>query len=303
MEREDGYILIEGRWVGKASPRFGGLAFNSHRFDSHRFDSHRFAMPSRHNLTDEDLLDLIEKERSTFSSDYVTLPHEKLDALKKCSNLVVIDRNSISRNTRKLRAQLSLQISGHIFTMPIGYKSNKDWHFRIETISANFKAGGSLLTDSISITMSIFSVDNILEPDLQYLCNVCQNISFDRFVEEGTIKHGVFKEIRHKSSHCVLCRLIFQKVKKSIVDSSVPEADVEGYIAAVEPSAIALRFSMSAENNDWLHIDVGPPSLMIDGWLPFGESNSLRLFCQPGELYLFRLLSSLLFFFFYCKRA
>ena len=135
--------------------------------------------------------------------------------------------------------------------------------------------------------MALFNVKNFPDPDRQDLCNICQNISFDRFIEEGTIEHGVFKDVQNKSSHCVLCRLIFHKVKKSIMDSSVPEADVAGYIAAVGPSKIALRFSMSAENNDWLHIDVGPPSLMIDGWLPFGQSNSLRLFCQPGKRFLF----------------
>lgn len=65
-------------------------------------------MPSGQNLTDDELLDLIEKERSAFSDDYVPLHHEKLDALKKCSNLVAKDRNSISRNTQKRRAHIIL---------------------------------------------------------------------------------------------------------------------------------------------------------------------------------------------------
>lgn len=154
----------------------------------------------------------------------------------------------------------------------------------------------NLHANSISIAMSSFDVNHVPDPNQQDLCRVCQNISFDRLIEEGTIEHDVFKDIHHKSSHCVLCKLIFQRVKKSIIDSSVPEADVNGYIAAVGPSKIALRFSMSAENNDWLHIDVGPPSLMIDGWLPFGQSNSLRLFCQPGKCFL-----GFSHFFYLCK--
>jgi hypothetical protein len=133
------------------------------------------------------------------------------------------------------------------------------------------------------IVMSSLNANNHYERNQSHLCNVCRNISFDRFVEEGTIKHSVFRELHHNSSHCVLCRLIFQTLKKSIVESS-PEADVECHIAAVEPCEISLVFSMSEEYNERLHIAVGPPSLMIDGWLPFTQSgNSLRLFCQPGK--------------------
>lgn len=131
--------------------------------------------------------------------------------------------------------------------------------------------------------MTTLGANNLPSPDQQRLCNNCQNISFDRLVEEETIKHSVFKEVLQNSSHCVLCRLIVQTIRKSIVDSS-PEGDVESYVATVGPCEISLVFSMSAEYNERLYIAVGPPSLMIDGWLPFSESgNSLRLFCQPGE--------------------
>lgn len=98
-------------------------------------------------------------------------------------------------------------------------------------------------------------------------------------------KLGVVKEILRKSSHCVLCRLISQTLKMSIIDSSVPEQHVAGYLAEVDTSEIGLFFSMAAEYNDRLHITVEPP-LMIDGWLPFAASrNSLRLFRETGELF------------------
>lgn len=132
--------------------------------------------------------------------------------------------------------------------------------------------------------MNLLNPDNLLEADHRHLCNICQNISFDRFIAERTLRHDVFSDIRRKSSHCVLCRLIFHRVKKSIVDSSVSEIELEGYLTTIAPCEITLSFSMSPENDEWLRINLGPPSIMIDGWLPFGQSNSLRLFCQPGEL-------------------
>lgn len=117
------------------------------------------------------------------------------------------------------------------------------------------------------------------------LCHVCQDLSFDRFVEEQTIKLRILKELRTESSHCVLCRLIFQTMKNRIIDCSVPEVEVENHLAAAEPCEISLRLPSPEEENDRLRIVVGPPSIMIDGWFPFLESgNSLRLFRPLGEL-------------------
>jgi hypothetical protein len=65
-------------------------------------------MPSDQNLTDEKLLELVEKERHTFSGDYFPLHHKNLDAVKKCSDLIAQDRNSIHRNTPKTRAHTIL---------------------------------------------------------------------------------------------------------------------------------------------------------------------------------------------------
>lgn len=129
------------------------------------------------------------------------------------------------------------------------------------------------------------SDNNVMESAQSSLCHVCQKISFDRFVQERTIKLRIFKELRTESSHCVLCRLIFQTMKNCIIDCSVLEVEVENYLAAVGPSEISLRLSSSDEKNGRLSIVVGPPSIMIDGWLPFLESgNSLRLFRPLGEL-------------------
>lgn len=129
------------------------------------------------------------------------------------------------------------------------------------------------------------SFNNIVESVQPFLCDVCQNISFDRFIEERKIKHRVFKEIHSNSSHCVLCRLIFHTVKRRIVECSVPEVEVESYIAALQASEISLELGSESlgEENDRLLIDVWP-SIMIDGWPPFlDRANSLRLFRPHGE--------------------
>lgn len=127
-------------------------------------------------------------------------------------------------------------------------------------------------------------VDSLMEPVEPSLCDVCQKISFDRFIEERTIKHRVFKEIYSKSSYCVLCRLIFQTMKQRIIECSVPDVEVENHIATLGPSEISLTLPLSGGKNDRLSISVGPPSIMIDGWWPFLESaNSLRLFRPHGE--------------------
>lgn len=126
------------------------------------------------------------------------------------------------------------------------------------------------------------AINNIPESAQPFLCDVCQTISFDRFIEEQTIKHWSFKELHSKSSYCLLCRLIFQTMKQRIIiECSVPEVDVEKYIATLGPSQISL---MLLKESDRLNIAVGPPSLVIDGWHPFlGSGNSLRLFRPHGE--------------------
>lgn len=132
--------------------------------------------------------------------------------------------------------------------------------------------------------MGSTSVNSVLESAQPFLCDVCQNISFDRFIEERTIKLGVFKMLNSKSNRCIFCRLIVQTMKQSIIDCSVPKVDIENHIAAVGPSQISLEFPLLKEENDRLCIHVGPPSIMVDGWLPFSESgNSLRLFRPHGE--------------------
>lgn len=138
-------------------------------------------------------------------------------------------------------------------------------------------------TTSSMRSMRSMAINNILESAQPFLCDVCQTISFDRFIEEQTIKHRSFKELHSKSSHCVLCRLIFQTMKQRIIECSVPEVEVEKHIAALGPSQISLRLLL-LEESDRLNIAVGPPSIVIDGWHPFLESaNSLRLFRPHGE--------------------
>ena len=125
------------------------------------------------------------------------------------------------------------------------------------------------------------AINNILESAQAFLCDVCQTVSFDRFIEEKTIKHRIFKELHSKSSYCVLCRLIFQTMKQRIIECSVPEDEVEKYIATLGPSQISL---VLLEGSDRLNIAVGPPSIVIDGWYPFLESaNSLKLFRPHGK--------------------
>ena len=125
------------------------------------------------------------------------------------------------------------------------------------------------------------AINNILESAQPFLCDVCQTISFDRLIEEQTIKHRSFEELHSQSSYCVLCRLIFQTMKQRIIECSVPEVEVEKHIAALGPSQISL---MLLKESDRLNIAVGPPSIVIDGWHPFLESgNSLRLFRPHGE--------------------
>lgn len=53
-------------------------------------------------LTDEILLELVERQRNRFSGDYVPLHQKDLDTAKKCSSLVAEDRNLIKRNTPML---------------------------------------------------------------------------------------------------------------------------------------------------------------------------------------------------------
>lgn len=97
------------------------------------------------------------------------------------------------------------------------------------------------------------------------------------------MKHRIFKELPSTLSHCILCKLIFQTMKRLIIQSSVPDIEVSKYLEELGPSKLRLGFRLSEEGHGMIQIDV-IPSIMIDGWLPFGGSqNTLRLFRQQGE--------------------
>lgn len=145
-----------------------------------------------------------------------------------------------------------------------------------------------LYDHSAASPMHSISVKSIFGSRQPLLCDVCQKISFDRLIEERTAKHRIFKELSSPSSHCILCKLIFQTMKRLIIGCSIPEIEVGSYLDKLGPSKLSLRFPLSEGGNDRLYIDVGPPSIMIDGWLPFGGSqNTLRLFRQHGKLHNF----------------
>lgn len=59
-------------------------------------------------LTDEELLELLDIARKSFSNDYIPLHDTKIAAIKKCADLVAIDRSSIVRNALKSRAHTIL---------------------------------------------------------------------------------------------------------------------------------------------------------------------------------------------------
>lgn len=131
--------------------------------------------------------------------------------------------------------------------------------------------------------MSLISVQNSFESREPLLCDLCRSISFDRLIEGQTVKHRIFRELPSTLSHCVLCKLIFQTMKRLIIECSVPGIELQKYLDELGPSKLRLRFQLSEEGNGMLHIDVDP-SIMIDGWLLFGGGeNALRLFRQHGK--------------------
>lgn len=131
--------------------------------------------------------------------------------------------------------------------------------------------------------MSLISVSNSFESREPLLCDVCRNISFDRFIEGQTMKHRIFKELPSTLSHCILCKLIFQTMKRLINECSVPEISVRKYLDELGLSKLSLGFRLSEEGHGMIYIYVSP-AIMIDGWLPFGGSqNALRLFRQHGK--------------------
>lgn len=131
--------------------------------------------------------------------------------------------------------------------------------------------------------MGLISVKNSFESRETLLCDVCRNISFDRFIEGQTMEHRIFKELPSTLSHCILCKLIFQTMKRLINECSVPEISVRKYLDELGPSKLSLGFRLSEEGRGMIYIYVSP-AIMIDGWLPFGGSqNALRLFRQYGK--------------------
>lgn len=131
--------------------------------------------------------------------------------------------------------------------------------------------------------MSLIHLKNCFESREPFLCDVCRNISFDRLIEGQTMEHRIFKELLSTLSHCILCKLIFQTMKRFIIECSVPEIEVRKYLDELGPSKLRLGFRLSEEGHGMIYIDV-IPTIMIDGWPPFGGSqNALRLFRQHGK--------------------
>lgn len=131
--------------------------------------------------------------------------------------------------------------------------------------------------------MSLMSVKNSFGSWKSLLCDVCRDLSFDRLIEGQKMIHRIFKELSSTLSHCILCKLIFQTMKRLIIRSSVPEIEVSKYLEELGPSKLRLGIQLSEEGHGEIHIDV-MPSIMIDGWLPFGSQNTLRLFASRVSL-------------------
>ena len=92
--------------------------FNLHRLNSHRFNLHLFNLfflnwfllniKNNRTLTDERLLELIEKKRTIFIDDYIFLNVKNVNVVKKCFVLIAVNKNSIKRKFFKTRAHIFL---------------------------------------------------------------------------------------------------------------------------------------------------------------------------------------------------
>lgn len=118
------------------------------------------------------------------------------------------------------------------------------------------------------------------------LCDTCKLYTLDRFLIEGSIRHGVFRDLIPNSKHCVLCRLILETVRRRIMETTLSTEDTDKHLEFLKTSQVSLRYPASQSTTvyrDRIQIDVREPSLMIDGWLVLNDSDScLRMFREPG---------------------
>lgn len=122
------------------------------------------------------------------------------------------------------------------------------------------------------------------------LCDNCGLYTFDRFLMEGEIRHGVFRDLISRSRYCVLCRLILDTVRRRIMETTLSTEETDKHIEFLKISQVSLKYPASQATTvyrDRIQIDVREPALMIDGWLVLSDSDaSLRIFREPGEYFL-----------------
>ena len=125
------------------------------------------------------------------------------------------------------------------------------------------------------------------------LCELCQTLSLDRFLQEISIKLRILEDLRLTSSVCVLCRLVFEAIRRNIADFVQPWQSVEEterYLTELKSRWVSLRFPpIHTANNatrDRLYVDVQGPLPMIDGWLLLSQSDtSLALLREASQPY------------------
>lgn len=123
------------------------------------------------------------------------------------------------------------------------------------------------------------------------LCEICQTLTFDRFLDEVSIRIRVLEELSQSSDRCILCRLIFMTIRRGIADFVEPRESIEETekcLDELKSRWVSLRFPLvqlvNKDTKDRLYIDVEGPSLSIDGWPLLASSDtSLALMREPGE--------------------
>ncbi len=125
------------------------------------------------------------------------------------------------------------------------------------------------------------------------LCDTCNLYTFDRFLIEGSIGHGVVQDLIASSEYCVLCRLILETVRRRITETTHSAEETDEHIEYLRKSQVSLTYPARQNtiiHSDRIQIDVREPTLMIDGWLVLSDSDtSLRIFREPGKHLLQRL--------------
>ena len=118
------------------------------------------------------------------------------------------------------------------------------------------------------------------------LCEVCQSFTFDQFLKLGSINHLTIGELRSRSNHCILCRLIAETIRRRLADSIKPLEEIENQYSSLEDRRVSLSFYKVGgyQSSDRLHIGISGQSLVLDGWHVFDASDtSLSLLREPSK--------------------